>query len=397
MSDSDPFFDDYRPSLTPDYSQDWGWAPPSFGEGRLDAESPDVFIPISTSLDFADLVSGESISTSLDFVNLVSGESSNQELASGPSLQQDRRSPESDLRRTNRLRPRNRRFRVSPSDDGGDVSPSPIADQLARDIVSSWKDLENRRKYDAKRLPGDDSYDEFKDKLKVASNFECNICFDIAKEPVVTSCGHLFCWSCLYRWLHVHSDFRECPVCKGVVDDANITPIYGRAGDESCVGKEKEGLEIPPRPGGNRHESFRQQLRALSRRLVAEDVVGSDTTTTPSTEGRADGEEAIPESVVASVLQSRSLGLLYRDSYDFLNDLAIQSSERIASIAADRDISVSRFAGGNISVERAPGIDLNDTSEEPNNVGSSRVHIRRRSGSLDLDEELRYADRRRRS
>ena len=53
--------------------------------------------------------------------------------------------------------------------------------------------------------------------------FECNVCLDIAKHTVVTSCGHIFCWPCLYQWLHLHSDHKECHVCKGNVTEANIT------------------------------------------------------------------------------------------------------------------------------------------------------------------------------
>lgn len=32
-----------------------------------------------------------------------------------------------------------------------------------------------------------------------SGSFECSICFDVATEPVVTRCGHLFCWPCIYR------------------------------------------------------------------------------------------------------------------------------------------------------------------------------------------------------
>ncbi|XP_047059498.1 uncharacterized protein LOC124666195 [Lolium rigidum] len=117
--------------------------------------------------------------------------------------------------------------------------------------------------------------EEPEERGKSTATFECNICFEMAGEPVVTSCGHLFCWPCLYQWLNVYSNHKECPVCKGEVTEANITPIYGRGNSSSDAEKAVEegkqpGPAIPPRPHGNRLESFRQQfqhLRPMSRRL----------------------------------------------------------------------------------------------------------------------------------
>lgn len=36
-------------------------------------------------------------------------------------------------------------------------------------------------------------------KPKGRAQFDCNICFDAAREPVVTQCGHLYCWQCLHQ------------------------------------------------------------------------------------------------------------------------------------------------------------------------------------------------------
>ena len=33
-----------------------------------------------------------------------------------------------------------------------------------------------------------------------SSTFECNICYELGREPVVTLCGHLYCWPCLYKY-----------------------------------------------------------------------------------------------------------------------------------------------------------------------------------------------------
>lgn len=108
-----------------------------------------------------------------------------------------------------------------------------------------------------------------------AANFECNICLDVACEPVVTLCGHLFCWPCIHQWLHCYSVSKECPVCKGEVTDKNIIPIYGR-GVNGQISKNPNPNEdaLPPRPHARRVESWRQReserggvLLPLSRRL----------------------------------------------------------------------------------------------------------------------------------
>lgn len=79
-------------------------------------------------------------------------------------------------------------------------------------------------------------------------------CLQLASEPVVTLCGHLYCWPCLYRWLQVQNHCRTCPVCKAGVDRDKVIPIYGRGGNEDPRTKTKDltELEVPSRPIGQR-------------------------------------------------------------------------------------------------------------------------------------------------
>ena len=83
------------------------------------------------------------------------------------------------------------------------------------------------------------------------ARFSCSICTDAVMEPVVTHCGHLYCWSCLYRWLEngmtvqernelfgfsaLHSNNpyydpskRVCPVCRAPCSVKRVIPIYVR-------------------------------------------------------------------------------------------------------------------------------------------------------------------------
>lgn len=89
-----------------------------------------------------------------------------------------------------------------------------------------------------------------------AGDFECNICFELAQDPIVTLCGHLFCWPCLYRWLHHHSHCQECPVCKALVEEEKLVPLYGRGKTQSDPrSKSYTGVEIPSRPAGQRPQT----------------------------------------------------------------------------------------------------------------------------------------------
>lgn len=87
-------------------------------------------------------------------------------------------------------------------------------------------------------------------------NFEWIILFDLAQDPIVTLCGLLFCWPCLYKWLHIHSHSQECPVCKALIQEEKLVPLYGR-GKNSTDPRSKSvpGVEIPHRPPSQRPET----------------------------------------------------------------------------------------------------------------------------------------------
>jgi hypothetical protein len=95
--------------------------------------------------------------------------------------------------------------------------------------------------------------------------FECRICFESVKEPVVTRCGHLFCWRCLYTWLEpglsmeeynflgyrpvwrnirIDRTRRVCPVCKKKCDVREVIPIYVKEVDQdSSISSSKHNGE----------------------------------------------------------------------------------------------------------------------------------------------------------
>lgn len=83
-----------------------------------------------------------------------------------------------------------------------------------------------------------------------AGMFDCNICLETASDPVVTMCGHLYCWGCIYKWLRLREDSPQCPICKTEVAREHLIPIYGR-GRPHIDPRSREVVEeerIPHRP-----------------------------------------------------------------------------------------------------------------------------------------------------
>ncbi|KAA8515262.1 hypothetical protein F0562_018508 [Nyssa sinensis] len=84
--------------------------------------------------------------------------------------------------------------------------------------------------------------------------FDCSICFDFARDPVVTLCGHLYCWPCIYKWFHFQSaslasdEHPQCPVCKAEISHTTVVPLYGRGGAELQGKASNLDVAIPPRP-----------------------------------------------------------------------------------------------------------------------------------------------------
>ncbi|CAN8254311.1 unnamed protein product [Cochlearia groenlandica] len=101
--------------------------------------------------------------------------------------------------------------------------------------------------------------------------FDCNICLDLSKEPVLTCCGHLYCWPCLHQWLQI-SDAKECPVCKGEVTPKTVTPIYGRGNHKREI-EESLDTKTPMRPHARRIESLRNTIQRSPFTIPVEEMI----------------------------------------------------------------------------------------------------------------------------
>lgn len=86
-----------------------------------------------------------------------------------------------------------------------------------------------------------DTADRPKDSTSVpdTEKWRCPICLECLQQPVVTHCGHAFCYPCITEWLRRSN---SCPVCHGEIANSQLIPIYGQ-GSEADLSSPP-----PPRP-----------------------------------------------------------------------------------------------------------------------------------------------------
>lgn len=134
------------------------------------------------------------------------------------------------------------------SDDNNDTTNNEPSTSSNRNTQYSFTPTPENSKTSTKPDLKDSSNDEESEK-RDDSAYVCNICLDIAREAVISICGHLYCWPCLNTWLETRPHRQLCPVCKAAISREKVIPLYGRNSE-----KIDPRNKTPPRPQAQRSE-----------------------------------------------------------------------------------------------------------------------------------------------
>lgn len=58
------------------------------------------------------------------------------------------------------------------------------------------------------------------DRENISSILTCPICFDYFSKPILTPCGHSFCFNCILKHLGMS---RNCPMCRNEIEPCDIS------------------------------------------------------------------------------------------------------------------------------------------------------------------------------
>ncbi|KAM0671767.1 hypothetical protein CWI42_121020 [Ordospora colligata] len=101
-----------------------------------------------------------------------------------------------------------------------------------------------------------------------ADKYACSICYMSPDEPVVTLCGHLYCWGCIHAWSQSVGGCRFCPVCRSKMEIEELIPVLSVCSKKRCG-------RIPPKPvnGKKLTKVIMPGWKANDRRLIGSMVL----------------------------------------------------------------------------------------------------------------------------
>ncbi|MCO5602724.1 hypothetical protein L7F22_056861 [Adiantum nelumboides] len=185
----------------------------------------------------------------------------------------------------------------------------------------------------------------------------CSICLcDSAgmRDPVVTCCGHLFCWACVYRWASIR---RTCPLCKGFLTRmADFTPLFigtAAADDVECPNSSAVDADMPPRPAARRNH--------------IEELGPHELAAAPPTQQQIDAQ-------INSTVAHDELGFLYPRETDDDHILSIDAYQQYDAYAAQDNIFMT--ANDQLgSLHHPPAHDEGDRNDHDNRAdGQHSAH-----------------------
>lgn len=84
-------------------------------------------------------------------------------------------------------------------------------------------------------------------KINKWAEYSCSICFFYPTEPIVTPCGHIFCWPCYY-YASKLKEHIHCYVCQTKIRFIEVCPVYSGNSIERSKHMTGNNVNIPPRP-----------------------------------------------------------------------------------------------------------------------------------------------------